>query len=352
MPVAREEAEAGRLAFGTVDSYLLARLTAGRVHATDRTNASRTMLFDIHRLDWDSELADHLAIPASLLPLVLPSSGTFGTVDPEIFLGIEAPVAGIAGDQQSALFGQACFEPGTTKNTYGTGSFVLMNTGDRPVASPSGLLTTVACGDGDAAIYALEGSIFVTGAALQWLRDGLQVIASASEAGPLAESVSDTAGVFFVPALTGLGAPWWDPHARGAILGLTRGTTRAHVVRAAVEAMAYQTRDVVDAMRSDAGIPMTELKADGGASAMDVLMQLQADVLGVTVRRTATPETTALGAAFLAGLGVGVWSSSGEVARLWRSDRDFDPGDTAPAEERYRSWLAAVRKVLEQPERS
>jgi glycerol kinase len=352
VPGARDEAEAGRLAFGTVDSYLLAKLTAGRVHATDRTNASRTMLFDIHRLEWDPELTDHLGIPSSLLPQVLPSSGAFGTVDPEAFLGISAPVAGIAGDQQAALFGQACFEPGMTKNTYGTGSFVLMNTGDRPVASPSGLLTTVACGDADRAAYALEGSIFVTGAALQWLRDGLQVIATASEAGPLAESVPDTGGVVFVPALTGLGAPWWDPHARGAILGLTRGSTKAHLVRAAVEAMAYQTRDVVDAMRSDAGIPMTELRADGGASAMDLLMQLQADLLGVTVRRTATPETTALGAAFLAGLGVGVWSSTEEVGRLWRSDRDFEPGDTATAEERYRSWLAAVRRVLEPPEPS
>jgi glycerol kinase len=347
VPGAREEAEVGRVAFGTVDSYLLARLTGGRVHATDRTNASRTMLFDIHRLAWDPELTDLLGIPASLLPEALPSSGTFGTVDPDAFLGIDAPVAGIAGDQQAALFGQACFEPGMTKNTYGTGSFVLMNTGDRPVASSSGLLTTVACDDGSEARYALEGSIFVTGAALQWLRDGLQVIAAASEAGPLSESVPDTGGVVFVPALTGLGAPWWDPHARGAIQGLTRGTTKAHVVRAAVEAMAYQTRDVVDAMRSEAGIRMTELKADGGASAMDVLMQLQADLLDVTVRRTATPETTALGAAYLAGLGLGVWSSTGEVASLWRSDKDFEPGDTAAADERYQRWLEAVRRVLD-----
>jgi len=343
---ARLDAEAGRLAFGTVDSYLLARLTGGEVHATDGTNASRTLLFDIHRQVWDPEILDRLDVPSELLPDVRPSSGAFGTTDPERFLGIAAPVAGIAGDQQAALFGQACFEPGASKNTYGTGSFVLMHTGNRPVASASKLLTTMACGEGGRTAYALEGSIFVTGAALQWLRDGLGVIDSAAEAGPLAESVPDTGGVYFVPALTGMGAPWWDPHARGAIVGLTRGTTRAHLVRAAVEAMAYQTRDVVEAMRADAAIPLTELKADGGAGAMDLLLQFQADLLGVPVRRTSVQETTALGAAYLAGLGVGVWGSTAEIAGQWRSDRDFEPGHTGPAEERYQGWRRAVERAL------
>jgi len=346
VPGARAEAEAGRLAFGTVDSYLLARLTGGGVHATDRTNASRTMLFDIHRLAWDQELSERLGIPGSLLPDVLPSSAPFGSTHPDLFLGIQAPIAGVAGDQQAALFGQACFDPGTSKNTYGTGSFVLMNTGSSPVRSSSGLLTTVACAEGTATAYALEGSIFVTGAALQWLRDGLGVIREAAEAGPLSESVPDTGGVYFVPALTGLGAPWWDPYARGTIVGITRGTTRAHLVRAAVEAMAYQTRDVVDAMRSDAEMPLTELKADGGASAMDSLLQFQADLLGVPVRRTSVQETTALGAAYLAGLGVGVWGSTAEIAGLWKADREFEPGDAAEAEQRYRGWREAVRRSL------
>jgi glycerol kinase len=345
----RDAGASSRLAFGTVDSYLLCRLTSGAVHATDRTNASRTMLFDIQRLDWDSEILDRLSIPRSLLPEVMPSSATFGTSDPDRFLGIAAPIAGIAGDQQAALFGQACFEPGTSKNTYGTGSFVLMNTGDQPVNSSSGLLTTVAAGVGDEPVYALEGAIFVTGAALQWLRDGLQIIESADEAGPLAESVTDTGGVYFVPALTGLGAPWWDPYARGTLVGMTRGTTRAHVVRAAVEAMAYQTRDVVEAMRADAGLPLTELKADGGASVMDVLLQFQADLLGVPVRRTAVQETTALGAAYLAGLSVGVWSSPTDVTSRWRMDREFEPGDRSEADRRYQGWREAVERSLGWP---
>jgi glycerol kinase len=347
VPGVREDASG--LAFGTVDSYLLARLTGGAAHATDRTNASRTMLFDIHTLDWDPELLDRLGIPRSLLPKVLPSSSSFGVTDPDLFLGIRAPVAGIAGDQQSALFGQACFEPGTSKNTYGTGSFVLMNTGDRPVRSSSGLLTTVACGTGPGPAYALEGSIFVTGAALQWLRDGLGIIEQAAEAGPLAGTVQDTGGVYFVPALTGLGAPWWDPRARGAIVGITRGTSRAHIIRAAVEAMAYQTRDVVDLMRAEASLPLTELKADGGASAMDLLMQLQADLLGVPVIRSAVQETTALGAAFLAGLQTGVWASAAEVAAIWRADQAFEPRDTGTAERWYEGWRHAVRRSLDWP---
>ncbi len=346
VPEARAEAEAGRLAFGTVDSYLLARLTGGKIHATDRTNASRTMLFDIHRLEWDEELLERLGIPPSMLPSVMPSSGSFGVTDPDRFLGARLPIAGIGGDQQAALFGQACFEPGATKNTYGTGSFVLMNTGDRPVASTAQLVTSIACGPGESVVYALEGSIFVTGAALQWLRDGLGLIESSAEAGPVAASVADAGGAYFVPALTGLGAPWWDPYARGTITGLTRGTTRAHLVRAAVEAMAYQTRDVVDAMRVDAGLPIVELKADGGASVMDVLLQFQADLLNVPVRRPKVQETTALGAAYLAGLAEGVWSGTDELAQHWEADREFRPGDVEGAEERYRGWRRAVERSL------
>jgi glycerol kinase len=343
---ARDDAEAGRLAFGTVDSYLLARLTAGAVHATDRTNGSRTMLFDIHRLGWDEEILDRLRIPTAVLPEVRPSSGAFGRTSGEAFLGLDLPVSGMAGDQQSALFGQACFEPGATKNTYGTGSFVLMNTGDRAARSRTGLITTIACSDRDEPRYALEGSIFVTGAAIQWLRDGLGVIERAEEAGPLAASVPDTGGVYFVPALTGLGAPWWDPYARGTVVGITRGTTRAHLVRAAVEAMAYQTRDVVEAMRSDAALTVTELKADGGASLMDLLMQLQADALGVPVRRAAVQETTALGAAYLAGLAEGVWRDTDEIASFWRADREFLPLEQAEADRRYGQWRRAVERSL------
>jgi glycerol kinase len=340
---ARDDASAGRLAFGTVDSYLLARLTGGRVHATDRTNASRTMIYDIHRLDWDDELLDRLGIDRPLLPQVLPSASRFGETDPDGFLGASLPVTGIAGDQQASLFGQACFEPGETKNTYGTGSFVLMNTGEAPVESPGGLITTLACGQGERPRYALEGAIFVTGAAIQWLRDGLGVIANAAEAGPLAESVPDTGGVVFVPALTGLGAPWWDPHARGTILGITRGTTRAHLVRAAVEAIAYQTKDVVDLMRAESGLAVPSLKVDGGASDMDLLLRLQADALGVPVRRAAVRETTALGAAYLAGIAEGVWSM-GDVASRWRSAADVEPGNESA--EGYRMWRRAVERAL------
>jgi glycerol kinase len=346
VPGAREEAEAGRLAFGTVDSYLLARLTGGAIHATDRTNASRTMLYDIHRLEWDGEILERLGLPPSLLPAIQGSGGRFGPVDPDLFLGISAPVSGMAGDQQAALFGQACFEPGATKNTYGTGSFVLMHTGDIAAPSPSGLITTLAGGGPDEAAYALEGSIFVTGAAIQWLRDGLRILERSDQAEGLARSVPDAGGVYFVPALTGLGAPWWDPYARGTLVGITRGTTRSHVVRAAVEAMAFQTRDVVDAMRTDAGVTLTELKADGGASAMDLLLEFQADLLGVPVRRSATQETTALGAAYLAGLTEGVWSSTDELASHWRADREFWPGNPEIAEERYRGWRRAVERSL------
>jgi glycerol kinase len=332
------------MAFGTVDAYLIARLTGRRVHATDHTNASRTMLFDIHRLDWDDDLLDRLDIPRPLLPDVRPSSGEFGATDPDTFLGIRAPVAGIAGDQQAALIGQACFEPGSAKNTYGTGSFALLNTG-RDAPRANGLLTTIAYSDAEGVRYALEGSIFVTGAALQWLRDGLRIIDRAAEAGAIAASVPDAGGVYFVPALTGLGAPWWDPYARGTIVGLTRGTERAHLVRAAVEAMAYQTRDVVEAMVAGGATSPTELRVDGGASVMDVLCQLQADLLGVPVRRPVVQETTAMGAAFLAGLATGVWSSKEEAASVWTLDREFQPGDRAAADAAYRGWRRAVERA-------
>ncbi|MDP9343229.1 MAG: glycerol kinase GlpK [Actinomycetota bacterium] len=344
VPGLRVAAESGRAVFGTVDSYILARLTGGGVHATDATNASRTMLYDIRKLRWDGEILERLGIPEAMLPEVRPSSGRFGVTAPDRFFGAGVPVSGIAGDQQAALFGQACFTPGSTKNTYGTGSFVLMNTGDRAPASESGLLTTIAYGGDGFVEYALEGSIFVTGAAVQWLRDGLGLIASSEEIGPLAASVPDTGDVYFVPALVGLGAPHWDPYARGTIVGVTRGTTRAHLARAAVEAMAYQTRDVVEAMRRDAGLPLTELKADGGASVMDLLMQFQADLLGVPVRRPEIRETTALGATYLAGLGEGVWSSREEVADHWRLDREFVP--SGDAEERYARWRLAVERSL------
>jgi glycerol kinase len=341
----REDARASRLAFGTVDTYLMARLTAGHVQATDHSNASRTMLFDIHRLSWDDELLNRLDIPRGLLPEVRPSIGDFGVTDPDCFFGASIPVAGVAGDQQAALVGQACFEPGDAKNTYGTGSFLLLNTGEKPETGGSGLLTTIAYSEDRSIHYALEGSIFVTGAAIQWLRDGLGIIARSDEAGPLAASVADTGGVYFVPALAGLGAPWWDPYARGLIGGITRGTTRAHLVRAAVEAIAYQTRDVTDAMAEAGGTNLSALKADGGASVMDVLMQFQADVLGVPVRRAAVQETTALGAAYLAGLAAGVWSSKDEVAAAWQLDREFVPGDREEAELRYRGWRRAVERA-------
>ncbi len=341
----REAAAGGGAAFGTVDSYLIARLTGGRSHVTDHTNASRTMLFDIRTLRWDGEILDRLGIPEAMLPEVLPSAGAFGMTDPEAFLGARVPVAGVAGDQQAALVGQACFVAGDAKNTYGTGSFVLLNTG-RDAPSVPGLLTTVAYSDAAGVRYALEGSIFVTGAAVQWLRDGLGLMRAADEAGPLAGTVPDTGGVYFVPALVGLGAPWWDPYARGTIVGITRGTTKAHLVRAAVEAMAYQTRDVVDAMVVGGSVPLATLKADGGASAMDLLLQFQADLLGVPVQRPVVQETTALGASFLAGLQAGVWSTKEEAASAWRLDREFLPSDPAGAERGYAGWRRAVERSL------
>ena len=335
--------EAGpSLAFGTVDAWVLWCLTGE--HATEPSNAARTMLFDIDTLDWSDELCACFGVPRAALPEVRPSSGRFAITDPERAAGLRVPVSGIAGDQQAALFGQACFTPGMAKNTYGTGSFVLVNLGDTHPAPVDGLLTTVAWQLGDTVTYALEGSIFVTGAAIQWLRDGLGLLESSAEAGPLAASVADTGGVVFVPALTGLGSPWWDPYARGAVLGLTRGTTRAHLVRAAVEAMAWQTADVVDAITAATGHGISELRVDGGASVMDVLCGFQADVLGVTVRRPVVAETTVLGAAYLAGLAEGVWSSPAEAAAAWQEEASFAPAPLPDLAARRARWHRGVER--------
>jgi len=348
-PDIARRAQAGELCFGTVDSWLLYRLTGGRVHATDVSNASRTLLFNIHALSWDEELARIFGIPTSLLPEVKDSSGLFGESDPDSFLGIAAPVAGMAGDQQAALFGQACFRPGMTKNTYGTGSFVLMNTGERPTLSRKGLLTTVAWSIGGEATYALEGSIFITGAAVNWLRDGLEIISEVSEIEELASRVEDTGGVYFVPAFVGLGAPYWNPRARALLIGMTRGTGRAHVARAVIESMALQTCDVVEAMVEETGIPLRELRVDGGASVMDMLLRYQADLLGVPVRRPVVSETTSLGAALLAGLATGVWKDLEEIEERWRVDREALPDPSAA--ERARSmrlyWRRAVERCLD-----
>ena len=337
------------LAVGTIDTWLLWQLTGGAVHATEPSNASRTMLFDIGTLAWSDELCELFGIPAHVLPEVRPSSGRFGTTAVGVGVPAGIPISGVAGDQQAALFGQACFTPGMTKNTYGTGSFVLMNVGPDCPEPVEGLLTTVAWSLGEVApsstTYALEGSIFVTGAAVQWLRDGLGVLADASETGPLAESVPNAGGVVLVPAFTGLGSPWWDPHARGAILGLTRGTTAAHLARATVESMAFQTRDVVDAMAAASGRTVTAMRVDGGASAMDLLLQLQADQLQVPVARPTVQETTALGAAYLAGLAEGVWGSTDDVVANWALDVEVQPrADRASVDESHRQWLRGVER--------
>jgi glycerol kinase len=331
-------------AVGTVDSWLIARLSAGRDHVTDASNASRTLLFDIGRGAWSEEMAALFGVPLANLPEIRDSSGDISHSDPAAFGGIDAPISGVAGDQQAALFGQACTTVGMAKNTYGTGSFVLMQTGDQRVPSLSGMLTTVAWRRGGHLSYALEGAIFITGAALQWLRDGLGIIESASEAGPLAASVPDSGGVFLVPAFVGLGAPLWDPYARGTIIGLTRGSGRAQLVRAAVEAMAYQTRDVVEAMQGDTGEPLLELRVDGGAAVMDVLCQFQADLLGIPVRRPRQTETTALGAAFLAGLGAGLWTDA-DLEDLWKIDREFEPRMSRDeADSLQTEWRRAVER--------
>jgi len=340
----RERAVHGDLAFGTIDSWLVWKLTGGRVHATDPTNASRTLLYDIDRRVWDPELLRLLDVPRDMLPEVRPSSGVIAETEPALFGGA-VPIAGIAGDQQAALFGQACFEPGMVKNTYGTGCFALMQTGSHAVRSTGGLLTTVAVGANGVPTYALEGSVFIAGAAIQWLRDGLGLLRKAAESEKLARSVASTLGVYLVPAFVGLGAPYWDPEARGALLGLTRGVTRAHVVRAALESLAYQSRDVVETMAADAGRPINVMRVDGGAAANDFLMQFQADVLGTTVDRPKVVETTAMGAAMLAGLGVGLWTQA-QLERVRAVDRVFKP--KMGSDQRatlYDGWKAAVARV-------
>ncbi len=338
------------LVFGTVDTWILWNLTGGAdggVHATDPSNASRTMLYDIERVDWSDELCALFDVPRAILPAVAPSSGRFGVTRADRAAGLAVPVSGIAGDQQAALFGQACVEPGMTKNTYGTGSFVLTNVGPTLPEPVDGLLTTIAwsLGSNENVTYAMEGAIFVTGAAIQWLRDGLGVITEAAETGPLAESVPDSGGVSFVPAFTGLGSPWWDPYARGAIVGITRGTNRAHLARAVVESMAFQTADVVDAISRASGTAPAEMRVDGGASVMDLLCQFQADLLDVPVRRAAVQETTALGAAFLAGVAESVWDSTAEVNATWKSEASFTPAIDADVRAgRLATWHRAVER--------
>jgi glycerol kinase len=332
----------GSLVVGTVDSYVIARLTSGARQVTDASNASRTLLFDLRAGGWSDELCELFGVPMAALPAVVPSYGEIGRTDPDSFLGLDLPIAGIAGDQQAALFGQGCYDAGRSKCTYGTGSFVLVNTGDSPVLSDR-LLTTVAWMHPDGSlVYALEGSVFVTGSAVQWLRDGLQIIGSAAEVESLAASVPDSGGVVFVPALTGLGAPHWDPDARGTVLGVTRGTTRAHLARATLDAIAFEVRDVVDAMTDEGGLEVPQLQVDGGASANNLLCQLQSDQLGVPVQRPEVLETTALGAAFLAGLGTGVWSSQEELAETWRLDRRFEPTAGVRDDGTHARWLRAV----------
>jgi len=343
---ARARAERGELAFGTVDSWLLWKLTGGRVHATDASNASRTLCLNLRTGDWDDELLAVLGVPRAVLPAVGPSSGALGETVDLGWLPRGVPVTGIAGDQQAALFGQACYAPGTAKNTYGTGCFLLLNTGPTPVASKHGLVTTIAWRIGAETTYALEGSVFVAGAAIQWLRDGLGILKDASESEALARSVPDTGGVYFVPAFVGLGAPWWDMYARGALVGLTRGTTGAHLARAALEAIAFQSRDVLVAMAADAGIAVRELRVDGGAAANDFLCQFQADVMDVTVLRPGVIETTALGAAYLAGLGAGLWRSLDELAGRWTLERRFAPAlDAGARRARVEGWRRAVERA-------
>lgn len=346
-PGLRERAERGEILFGTVDSWLLWNLTNGKVHATDQTNASRTLLYDIHALRWDPEMLDLLAVPEAMLPQVHPSAHAYGHTEPDAFLGASVPIAGIAGDQHAALFGQACYGRGDVKGTYGTGSFILMNTGAEAVESRAGLLTTLAWGlEGESPTYALEGSIFVTGAAVQWLRDGLGIIQRAGDTEALARSVGGNEGVYFVPALAGLGAPHWDPYARGTLLGLTRGSGPAHIARAALESIAYQTRDVLEVMRRDSGVSVPELRADGGAVANGFLMQFQADILGAPVAVPEVAETTALGAASLAGLATGYWGGPGELAERWRLGARYEPrmGETE-RESLYARWLEAVERA-------
>jgi glycerol kinase len=346
VPGVREKAERGEALFGNVDTFLMWRLSKGRVHATDPSNASRTLLYNIYKGDWDDVILKELGVPRAMLPTVMPSSGVFGETDPEFFGGA-IPMAGDAGDQQAATFGQACFEVGMAKNTYGTGCFMLMNTGTKGVPSQHGLLTTIGWGIDNTTIYALEGSIFITGAAVQWLRDGLKAISASSDVEGLAGSVSDNGGVYLVPAFVGLGAPYWDSYARGTIVGLTRGSTIAHIARATLESMCYQTREVLEAMTADSGVQVKALRVDGGAVVNNLLMQFQADILGVPVQRPKVAETTALGAAYLAGLATGFWKSEQEVAEQWAVDRTFEPQMSADQREKlYAEWKRAVERSL------
>ncbi len=347
VPGAMEKAQRGDLLFGTTDSWVLWKLTRGACHATDLTNASRTMLLDIDKQDWSDEMLDLFGIPRRMLPRLVPSSGAVGRTVAQDGIPAGIPICGLAGDQQAALFGQACFQPGTIKNTYGTGSFILLNAGQTRPVSNHGLITTIACGPAGEPVYALEGAVFVSGAAIQWLRDGLGILASAQESERVAASVPDNGGVYFVPALAGLGAPHWDQDARGSVFGLTRGTTSAHLVRAALEAMCYQTRDVLDAMRADTGLEIDSIRVDGGASANDFLCQFQADILGVGVVRPKQVETTSLGAAYLAGLAIGYWENAADISACWEMDRVFEPSmPRAQAESLYQGWLDAVRRTL------
>lgn len=346
IPEGQRRAEAGELLFGTVDSWLLWNFTKEKAHLTDFSNASRTMLYNIHKLEWDRELLTIFNIPEVMLPKVVPSSMIYGETKDGILANLHLPIASIAGDQQAALFGQACYEVGMAKNTYGTGSFVLVNIGEKPVLSEKGLITTLAWGNNDTVSYALEGSIFVTGAAIQWLRDGLGFIATAAESESLAESVPDNGDVYFVPAFVGLGAPYWDMYARGTIIGLTRGTKRGHITRAALEAIAYQTRDIIESINVDIGIKIPLLRVDGGASVNRFLMQFQADILGMPIQVAHIAETTALGAAYLAGLAIGLWHSTEEIGRKWQASATFEP--RMPIEQRdmlYTRWQAAVERA-------
>lgn len=343
VPGAREKTQRGDLLFGTVETWLIWKLTGGAVHVTDYSNASRTMLFNINTLQWDEEILKELDIPFSMLPEVKPSSCIYGTADPR-FLGGPIPIAGAAGDQQAALFGQTCFNPGEAKNTYGTGCFLLMNTGEKPVFSKNGLVTTIAWGLDGKVNYALEGSIFVAGAAIQWLRDELRIIDSAADSEYMAKKVKDTNGCYVVPAFTGLGAPHWDQYARGTIVGITRGVNKYHIIRATLESLAYQVNDVLEAMKADSGIDLAALKADGGASANDFLMQTQADIIKAPVNRPRCVETTAMGAAYLAGLAVGYWSDKEDVRKNWAIDRTFRPSlDEEERMKRVKGWNKAVK---------
>ena len=343
---ARAKAEAGDLIFGTIDCWLIWKLTGGKAHVTDYSNASRTLLYNIRELKWDDQLLSYLTVPKSMLPEVRPSSAVYGYSDPKV-LGASIPVSGAAGDQQAALFGQNCFEPGMAKNTYGTGCFMLMNTGTKIYKSENGLVTTIAWGLDGKVEYALEGSIFVAGSAIQWLRDGIRLVDSAPDSEWVAKKVKDTAGVYVVPAFVGLGAPYWDMNARGCIIGITRGTTKAHIVRATLDSLAYQTRDVLGAMEADSGIKLAALKVDGGAVANNLLMQFQADLLGVPVDRPQIIETTALGAAYLAGLAVGVWTTKEELKSSWKLDNRFEPTmSREEADKLYAGWKKAVKHSM------